>query len=103
MGKVLKEIKDDGEALAQWVFRKLRNHDPMSVRVKHATETHMLPNMGVSMASQGSQITIDQNDKTKVYYKLADGRCFSFQSTQVDSSVFDAATIEQEEKQAVLA
>ncbi len=34
MGKVRGHISDDTAALAQWVMRKLRNHDPMSVREK---------------------------------------------------------------------
>ncbi len=32
MGKVLPDIAGDEAALAQWVMRKLRNHDPMSAR-----------------------------------------------------------------------
>jgi hypothetical protein len=32
MGKVLADIEGDEAALAQWLMRKLRNHDPMSAR-----------------------------------------------------------------------
>ena len=32
MGKVLPDIVGDEAAMAQWIMRKLRNHDPMSAR-----------------------------------------------------------------------
>jgi hypothetical protein len=34
MGKVKTKISNDAEAIAEWVGRKLVNHDPMSVREK---------------------------------------------------------------------
>jgi hypothetical protein len=35
LGKIRKHIERDDHGLAQWIFRKLVNHDPMSVREKH--------------------------------------------------------------------
>ncbi len=34
MGKVRSQITDPTKALAQWVYRKLSNHDPMSAIAK---------------------------------------------------------------------
>jgi hypothetical protein len=64
MGKVRSTIPSDDAALAQWVYRKLVNHDPMSVR-----ET-------TRVKVKGRQRVTHVEGTTSVVYALNDGRTF---------------------------
>jgi len=73
MGKIRERFKDDVEGLAQWVGRKLRNHNPMSQRVG---TTRLRPKMVVGIVAF---------DRTKVVYRLGDGRRFEMSVREVDA------------------
>jgi hypothetical protein len=70
MGKVRTHIVSDDAALAQWVFRKLVNHDPMSVRESVSMRTK-------PPAKQKKTLRVQHVEgSTSVIYALADGRQF---------------------------
>lgn len=78
MGKVRQEIADDTASLAQWVFRKLRNHDPLSARdipVRHKASRE---------TQRQYQITSDSNT---VRYCLNDGRVFEISVQLVEGAL----------------
>lgn len=58
MGKVRSHIEDDAEALAEWVARKLKNHDPMSDRAKVDKSDRRWA---------GERTTLNQENATVVY------------------------------------
>ena len=66
MGKIRERFKDDVEGLAQWVGRKLRNHNPMSTR----------DTASVRRRVASIQVGIVAFDRNKVIYQLGDGRRF---------------------------
>jgi hypothetical protein len=118
MGKVLDHIKDDNEALAQWIGRKLKNHDPMSKRivakgaglkVKSGTvvQGNKVPGANPVYAVKGSVVSSHTTDKTKILYQTADGKTFIFSVEQVTEQVGLAentsATTAETDKQMVLA
>lgn len=67
MGKVKEAFTDDGAGLAEWVYRKLRNHDPLSARDK----------------AKGLRSAFVTKDPLVVRYATADGRCFEVAVRQV--------------------
>jgi hypothetical protein len=66
MGKIRERFKDDVEGLAQWVGRKLRNHNPMSAR----------DTASVRRRVASIQVGIVAFDRNKVIYQLGDGLRF---------------------------
>jgi hypothetical protein len=76
MGKIRERFKDDVEGLAQWVGRKLRNHNPMSQRVGKTTMPRMWPKV---------QVGIVAFDRNKVIYALSDGRRFEMSVRELDT------------------
>ena len=65
MGKVRDSISDNTQALAQWMFRKLANHDPMS---------KICP---MNRQGRHKETPIYATDSlTSVLYPLQDGRVF---------------------------
>lgn len=77
MGKVRDHIYDDTQALAQWVFRKLKNHDPMSVRELPGGNS-LRAKMGVTAKER----VMHQEGTTECHYVLDDGRVFEIRVTQ---------------------
>lgn len=43
MGKIREHIERDDHGLAQWIYRKLVNHDPMSTREKKRGTRSLAP------------------------------------------------------------
>jgi hypothetical protein len=76
MGKIRERFKDDVEGLAQWVGRKLRNHNPMSQRVGRFSNERGRPRM---------QVGIIAMDRTKVVYELGDGRRFEMCVREIEA------------------
>ena len=67
MGQVRDHISSDGPALAEWVARKLHNHNPMRIRSgQRGAET------------QKTHIAFD-HDTQKVFYMSADGQVFEIE------------------------
>lgn len=70
MGKIRDRFSNDTEGLAQWVGRKLRNHNPMSERDKGMVEGHR------KKVAHGMKTGILADDPTKVVYQMGNGRRF---------------------------
>ena len=75
MGKIRERFKDDVEGLAQWVGRKLRNHNPMSAR----------DTASVRRRVASIQVGIVAFDRNKVIYALSDGRRFEMSVRELDT------------------
>jgi hypothetical protein len=114
MGKVLDSITDDNEALAQWIGRKLKNHDPMSRRLKAPTmqvksgmviQGTQLPGVNPVYAVKGSVVSVHETDKTKTVYQTGDGQTFIFSVEQVTepAPITKASSATEAEKPMVLA
>lgn len=73
MGKVHDKFPEDLEAVTQWLARKIKNHDPMSVR-EHAFK--------------GSRTAVTARlqvvGKDTVMYSTCDGQRFKFVVSEVD-------------------
>lgn len=87
MGKILGEYRKDDTVsrqtgLAQWVFRKLRNHDPLSVVDDAKRRAGLRPEMRVQHMPEGNVAR----------YVLNDGSVFEITVTQVQGPQF----VEQE-------
>ena len=72
MGQVRGHIKDDAAALAQWVYRKCKNHDPMKIRdqVGVGLKTGRVTYKSAEHRSKHEEGT------TQVEYATCDGRKF---------------------------
>lgn len=78
MGKVINSDLPDTALIAQWVFRKLRNHHPMSER--DAKKRH--PQVREKMRER--QLAADSN---VVRYALNDGRVYEITVVQVETAL----------------
>lgn len=77
MGKVRSHIVNDSAALAQWVGRKLRNHNPMKHRDKVA-DSHSRANSHGTRVKDSFNVflTLDAGRSNQVFYELENGRIF---------------------------
>jgi hypothetical protein len=73
VGKIRERFKDDVEGLAQWMGRKLRNHNPMSARDGASLRRRVAITVGIVAF-----------DRTKVVYQLGDGRRFEMCVREMD-------------------
>ena len=70
MGKVREHFTDDVEGLAEWMKRKLHNHDPMSQR---------------DTAKGQRIVAYANNSKTAVHYTTAGGRTFELSVREINT------------------
>jgi hypothetical protein len=83
MGKVRGHIPDDAAALAQWVMRKVKNHDPMSQREAAGRNVSgMTPVLGRAKTKKTERVQHTEGT-TEVLYTLDDGRAFKIEVTAV--------------------
>lgn len=72
MGKVRNHLQRDDHALAQWIMRKLVNHDPLSQREKQ----------------RGGQNTkrqrVEHNEGTSLVVYAAAGKVFQIEVQEID-------------------
>lgn len=89
MGKVRKHIKNDCAGLAQWIGRKVRNHQPMSVReangevvsTKSKFANPAIQRAGRRMPNGKAHLVAD--DPTKVIYVTGAGRAFELSVREI--------------------
>lgn len=77
MGKVRNGIPNDDAGIAQWVYRKLTNHNPMSERETGSVATRK------ALVGNRPRVEIDPADDTRVTYLLNDGREYEIKVTEV--------------------
>lgn len=87
MGKVVDYIDSDEATLTQWIWRKLRNHDPMSVRDVAKRHANVRETMRVSDFDE---------EKNFIRYAMNDGRVFEITCKQVEGSTPNLAMVEED-------
>lgn len=92
-GKIRTHFGDDVLGLAQWVGRKVRNHDPMSERDKGRARSNRLEQSpgGVKHGVASVTMVNEGVESPVVLYGMADGRLFEIQVREVHPAAYAKA------------